>query len=155
MIEELLIINELLLFFIAGCWVAWEAGTCRRVGVAVARWCVQVRASQDTVDRLPPETRAMLRYHRIYRNMPPEGAGLLPPAITRVAPLSIAVSNSVISCEFIFFFWIKFSNVDEWFLRKWQNYDWNGHIPIWYLYPFLLDNVGNLFRVIIRYHSCR
>lgn len=83
-----------------GCWVAWEAGTCLRVGVAVARWCVEVRSSLDMLDRGPLEIPTMLLYHRMCRDTLPEGAGLLPPVITRVALLCRPVSNSAISCEF-------------------------------------------------------
>lgn len=86
--------------FFPGCWVAWEAGTCLRVGVAVARWCVEVRASLDTLDRGPLEIPTMLLYHRMCRDTLPEGAGLLPPVITRVALSCRPVLNSAISCEF-------------------------------------------------------
>lgn len=87
--------------FFLGCWVVWEAGTCLRVGVAVARWCVEVRASQDISDRGPLEIPTMLlRYHRMCKDTLPEGAGRLPPAITRVALLCRPASSSAISCEF-------------------------------------------------------
>lgn len=102
------LLTKVVFFFFIGCWVAWEAGTCLRVGVAAARWCVEVRASQDMPDQGPLEIRTMLlQYHRICRDTLQEGAERLQLAITRAAPLCRPVLNSAISCEFPFIFFTR------------------------------------------------
>ncbi|XP_011300239.1 uncharacterized protein [Fopius arisanus] len=75
-----------------GCWEAWEAGTCLRVGVAVARWCVSVRASlhMEPLGRIP-------FYHLMLQDTP-DGEGQLQPVITRVVLSYRHASSSVISC---------------------------------------------------------
>ncbi|KAK2584126.1 hypothetical protein KPH14_006562 [Odynerus spinipes] len=81
---------------VTGCWEASEAGTCLRVGVAVARRCVEVRASLRMglvgleIQTMSPECRQTLQFMLRGDGEP------LPPVIIKVAPSYRRASNSAI-----------------------------------------------------------